>query len=83
MDLDHEEYYDRSLDMVTRVRAAKEAAQRKIESFGDVSEYEVTTICSQRKAVEKEQEENSCDGGQSAFKFTGHHSGAMPPREEH
>ena len=44
-----QEYYDRSLDMVARVRAAKEAAQRKSEAFGDVSEYEVTTICGQKK----------------------------------
>ncbi len=35
---------DRSLDLVARVRAAREAAQREMESFGDPSEYDVTVI---------------------------------------
>lgn len=43
-DFDLEEHMDRSLDHVARVRAAREAAQHEMESFGDVSEYEVTTI---------------------------------------
>lgn len=37
-------YTDRSMDHVARVRAAREAAQREMESFGDVSEYDVTII---------------------------------------
>ena len=32
------------MDHVARVRVAKEAAQREMESFGDVSEYDVTII---------------------------------------
>ena len=40
---------DRSLDHVARVRAAREAAQREMESFGDVSEYDVTIIQGQLK----------------------------------
>jgi hypothetical protein len=43
-DFDLDEHMDRSIDHVARVRAAREAAQREMESFGDVSEYEVTTI---------------------------------------
>jgi hypothetical protein len=44
-DLDDEEMYmSRSVDHVARVRAAKEAAQREMESFGDVSEYDITII---------------------------------------
>jgi hypothetical protein len=39
-----EKYMDYSFDHVARVRAAKDAAQREMESFGDVSEYEITTI---------------------------------------
>ncbi len=35
-------------DLVARVRAAREAAQREMESFGDVSEYEVRKIYGQR-----------------------------------
>ena len=42
-------YIDNSSDIVSRVRKAKEAAQREMESFGDVSEYEVTVIQGQAK----------------------------------
>jgi hypothetical protein len=48
-EFDHEEYMDRSSDHVARVRAAKEAAQREMESFGDISEYEITIIQGQLK----------------------------------
>ncbi len=48
-DFDLEEHMDRSIDHVARVRAAREAAQHEMESFGDVSEYEVTTIQGQLK----------------------------------
>ena len=43
-DPEEEKYMDRSFDMVARVRAAKEAARQEMESFGDVSEYEITTL---------------------------------------
>ncbi len=46
---DEEKYMDFSMGMVARVRAAKEAAQREMESFGDVSEYDITTIQGQLK----------------------------------
>jgi hypothetical protein len=48
-DLEDDQYIDRSLDHVARVRAAKEAAQREMEAFGDVSEYDVTIIQGQLK----------------------------------
>ncbi len=49
-DFDEEEnYMDRSGDHVARVREAKEAAQREMESFGDVSEYDITIIRGQLK----------------------------------
>lgn len=44
-----DEYMDRSIDHVARVRAAREAAQRAMESFGDVSEYDVTILQGQLK----------------------------------
>jgi hypothetical protein len=47
--VEDEGYMDRSIDLVARVRAAKEAAQREMESFGDPSEYEVTMIYGQSK----------------------------------
>ena len=40
----HDDYYDHSDDFIARVRASKEAAQRKMEEFGDPSEYEITVI---------------------------------------
>lgn len=48
-DGEYEQYMDRSIDLVARVRAAKEAAQREIESFGDPSEYVVTILHGQAK----------------------------------
>jgi len=48
----HSHHYDpeldHSFDLVSRIRAAKEAAQREIDAFGDVSEYEVRKIYGQR-----------------------------------
>ena len=46
---DEEQYMDRSNDQVARVRAAKDAAQREMESFGDVSEYDITILQGQLK----------------------------------
>ena len=62
-DREHEQYYDRSLDHVARVRAAKEAAQRRMEEFGDVSEYDVTIIQGQLK------EEPTNDASQPRLDF--------------
>jgi hypothetical protein len=46
---DEEKYMDHSFDHVARVRAAREAAQREMESFGEVSEYDITIIQGQLK----------------------------------
>jgi hypothetical protein len=46
-------------DMVARVRAAKAAAQRKMESFGDVSEYEVRQIVGQRTDLRYGEDEDA------------------------
>jgi hypothetical protein len=43
-DPDEEKYMDRSFDMVARVRTAKEAARQEMESFGDISEYEIAAL---------------------------------------
>ena len=48
-DSEDDRYFDRSIDHVARVRAAKEAAQRKMEEFGDISEYDITIIRGQLK----------------------------------
>ncbi len=41
---DNDRYMDRSDDLVARVRAAREAAQRRMDVFGNVSEYEVRVV---------------------------------------
>jgi hypothetical protein len=41
---DNDRYMDRSGDLVARVRAAREAAQRRMDAFGNVSEYEVRVV---------------------------------------
>jgi hypothetical protein len=46
---EEEQHIDRSFDHVARVREAKEAAQREMEEFGDVSEYDITVIQGQLK----------------------------------
>jgi hypothetical protein len=46
--VDDEDYMDRSSDLVARVQAAKEVAQRQMESFGDPSEYDTTIIHGQK-----------------------------------
>lgn len=46
---DDEQFMDYSMDHVARVRAAKEAAQREMESFGDPSEYDVVILQGQLK----------------------------------
>ena len=56
-----EQYFDRSLDHVARVRAAKEAAQRRMEEFGDVSEYDITIIHGQLKEEPSEDKQPSLD----------------------
>jgi hypothetical protein len=53
---------DRSGDHVARVRTAKEAAQREMESFGDVSEYDITIIQGQLR-------EEPVVGSQSSLDF--------------
>lgn len=50
---EYETLTDRSSDLVARVRAAKEAAQRKMEEFGDPSEYDITVIRGRKKDPEQ------------------------------
>jgi len=62
-DPDEEKYMDRSFDMVARVRAAKEAARREMESFGDISEYEITTLQGMKKQQAQEVSQAALDFG--------------------
>jgi hypothetical protein len=60
-DLDREQYLDRSFDLVARVRAAREAAQREMEAFGDVSEYEIRKIYGQRTDIKYDDVEKTAE----------------------
>jgi hypothetical protein len=59
--VDDEDYMDRSTDLVARVRSAKEAAQREMESFGHPSEYEVTIIHGQKRELPPEPSQSALD----------------------
>jgi hypothetical protein len=60
-DLDRERYLDHSFDLVARVRAAREAAQREMEAFGDVSEYEIRKIYGQRTDITYDDAEKTAE----------------------
>jgi hypothetical protein len=51
-DVEPEQRLDRSVDHVSRVRAAREAAQREIDAFGDVSEYEIRKVYGQHGSLD-------------------------------
>jgi hypothetical protein len=61
-DIDREQYLDHSFDLVTRVRLAREAAQREMEAFGDVSEYEIRKIYGQRTDIAYDAVDQKEDG---------------------
>jgi hypothetical protein len=58
-------YAERTPDLVARVRAAREAAQREMESFGDVSEYDIAII----QGLKKDEEDEPPAGAQAGFAF--------------
>lgn len=45
----NERCYDRSDDIVAGVRCAEEAGQRKMDAFGDVSQYDIVILQGQLK----------------------------------
>jgi hypothetical protein len=47
-------HYDDSMDMIERIRKLKEAAERKMNAFGNPSEYDV-------RIKKKEPQENSAE----------------------
>ncbi len=78
-DPDHEQYLDRSIDLVARVRAAKEAAQREMESFGDVSEYEIRKIYGQKTELPYDEADDANDGSPQQSRATVHVEAAELP----
>jgi hypothetical protein len=59
MDSRSGEQYEDSQDMIERIRKLRQAAERKMNAFGDVSEYDVRVIHGQ----------NGEPGTQRDFKF--------------
>jgi hypothetical protein len=66
---------DYSMDHVARVRRAREAAQRQMQSFGDASEYDITIIRGQLKPEPSEQP------AQPALNFEGSESAEREEKE--
>jgi hypothetical protein len=54
--LDHDYEQEHSFDLVAQVRAAREAAQREMETFGNVAEYEIRKIYGQRSDLNYDDE---------------------------
>jgi len=54
--LDHDYEQEHSFDLVARVRAAREAAEREMRKFGKVSEYEVRKVYGQRSDLNYDDE---------------------------
>jgi len=50
--VDRDQHLDHSFDLVALVRAARERAQRQIEAFKNIAEYEVRKICGQRTDIQ-------------------------------
>ena len=48
-------HYDDSMDMIERIRKLKEAAEKKMNAFGNPSEYDVRIIRGRKK------KEQQCD----------------------
>jgi len=65
---------DYSMDHVARVRRAREAAQRQMESFGDASEYDITIIRGQLKP-------ETSEPAQPALNFEGSESAERKEKE--
>jgi hypothetical protein len=86
-DLDREQYLDHSFDLVARVRVAREAAQREMEAFGDVSEYEIRKIYGQRTDITYGDAEKTAEEPQPSARgdresvADEHQSGDAPERD--
>jgi hypothetical protein len=50
--VDRDQHLDHSFDLVALVRAARERAQRQIEAFKNIAEYEVRKIYGQRTDIQ-------------------------------
>ena len=56
------EHYEDSQDMIARIRKLREAAEKKMNAFGDPAGYDVRVIRSRKSERETESDTNSGDG---------------------
>jgi hypothetical protein len=56
------EHYEDSQDMIARIRKLREAAEKKMNAFGDPAGYEVRMIHGRKSEREAESDTNSGDG---------------------
>ncbi len=56
MSIRDSEHYDDSLDMIERIRKLREAAERKMNAFGDPADYDVRIIRGRKPVAEAEKQ---------------------------
>ncbi len=58
------EHYEDTHDMIERIRKLKDAAQKKMDAFGDPSGYDVRVIRGRKSAAAAISDEPTEEGGQ-------------------
>jgi len=81
-DLDHDHEQEHSFDLVARVRAAREAAEREMHKFGKVSEYEVRKVYGQRADLNYDDESVPGLPDPQAHQQPDHHPNTTPSEEK-
>ena len=51
------EHFDDSQDMIARIRKLREAAEKKMNAFGDPADYDVRAIHGRKSELEEEHRE--------------------------
>ncbi len=67
MSIHDSDHYDDSQDMIERIRKLREAAERKMNAFGDPADYDVRIIRGRKSApvAQTQAETNSSAAGDS------------------
>lgn len=52
------EHYEDSQDMITRIRKLREAAEKKMNAFGDPEDYDVRIIQGRKRELEERSSED-------------------------
>ena len=68
---------DKAAELDLELPRMPDAAQRKIEEFGDVSEYEITTIQGQKKQTYQSGDGKTANARQSELEFKAQDTGAI------